>query len=73
MYSDKSSCERDGVFGMITKAMPSLNYTTTNMIPLQSINMAITIIGVVFILVGIAGILWCWLQGRYTETEEEDI
>lgn len=56
----------------ITRAMPSLNYTSTNVVPLQSIYLAIKIMGVVFILIGIFGLITLyWLHCLYVETEEE--
>lgn len=54
----------------IMKAMPSLNYTSTNVVPLQSIDLAIKIMGVVFILVGVAGLVYCYLRGYHCKKEE---
>ena len=54
---------------MITRAMPSLNITSTNVVPLSSINMAISIMGVVFILIGIVGVVAYWLSWMNAKKE----
>jgi hypothetical protein len=46
---------------MIMKAMPNLNYTTTNMIPIQFTQNAVSFAGLVLIIAGVIGLVLCWL------------
>jgi uncharacterized membrane protein YesL len=54
---------------MITRAMPSLNITSTNMVPLSFIYTTISLAGVILILCGITGILY--LIWRLARREKE--